>query len=147
MLLSVAAREHLEALYWPLGPICPHGGSDDATHLEGKKHRAGLVQRNACRKQFIVTVGNVFERSEVPLHKWLPCNHLICASKKGIIAHEIHRLLGVTYKTAWFMCHLIRIGEAHMSRYCAEFDFRYNTRKANDNERADVAFSGPLESA
>jgi len=103
-----AAREHLEALHWPLGPVCPHCGSDDATRLDGKKHRAGLVQCNACREQFTVTVGTVFERSKVPLHKWLLCNHLLCASKKGMSAHEIHRLLGVTYKTAWFMCHRIR---------------------------------------
>ena len=103
-----AAREHLEALHWPNGPVCPHCGSNDATRLEGKKHRAGLVQCNTCREQFTVTVGTVFERSKVPLHKWLLCNHLLCASKKGMSAHEIHRLLGVTYKTAWFMCHRIR---------------------------------------
>jgi len=103
-----AAREHLEALHWPNGPVCPHCGSDDAKRLQGKSHRAGLVQCNACREQFTVTVGTVFERSKVPLHKWLLCNHLLCASKKGMSAHEIHRLLGVTYKTAWFMCHRIR---------------------------------------
>jgi transposase-like protein len=103
-----SARQHLESLHWPNGPICPHCGSDDATRLEGKKHRTGLVQCNACREQFTVTVGTVFERSKVPLHKWLLCNHLLCASKKGMSAHEIHRLLGVTYKTAWFMCHRIR---------------------------------------
>ncbi len=103
-----AAREHLEALHWPTGPVCAHCGSDDATRLSGKKHRAGLVQCNACREQFTVTVGTVFERSKVPLHKWLFCNHLLCASKKGMSAHEIGRLLGVTYKTAWFMCHRIR---------------------------------------
>ena len=103
-----AAREHLEALHWPNGSICPHCGSDDAKRLRGKSHRAGLVQCNACREQFTITVGTVFERSKVPLHKWLLCNHLLCASKKGMSAHEIHRLLGVTYKTAWFMCHRIR---------------------------------------
>ena len=103
-----AAREHLEALHWPNGPVCPHCGSDDAKRLQGKSHRAGLVQCNACREQFTVTVGTVFERSKVPLNKWLLCNHLLCASKKGMSAHEIHRLLGVTYKTAWFMCHRIR---------------------------------------
>ena len=107
-----AARQHLEALHWPNGPVCPHCGSDDATRLVGKSHRAGLVQCNACREQFTVTVGTVFERSKVPLHKWLLCNHLLCASKKGMSAHEIHRLLGVTYKTAWFMCHRIRAAMA-----------------------------------
>lgn len=103
-----AAREHLEALHWPNGPVCPHCGSDDATRLVGKKHRAGLIQCNTCREQFTVTVGTVFERSKVPLHKWLLCNHLLCASKKGMSAHQIGRMLGVTYKTAWFMCHRIR---------------------------------------
>lgn len=102
------AREHLEAIRWPDGPTCPHCGSFNATRLEGKKHRAGLVQCNDCREQFTVTVGTVFERSKVPLHKWLLCNHLLCASKKGMSAKQIERMLGVTYKTAWFMCHRIR---------------------------------------
>ena len=102
------ARQYLEALQWPQGPYCPHCGSFNATRLEGKKHRAGLIQCNDCREQYTVTVGTVFERSKVPLNKWLLCNHLLCASKKGMSAHEIHRLLGVTYKTAWFMCHRIR---------------------------------------
>lgn len=102
------AREHLEAIRWPEGPTCPHCGSFNATRLEGKKHRAGLVQCNDCREQFTVTVGTVFERSKVPLHKWLLCNHLLCASKKGMSAKQIERMLGVTYKTAWFMCHRIR---------------------------------------
>ena len=102
------ARERLESLRWPTGPFCPHCGSFDATRLSGKKHRKGLVQCNDCREQFTVTVGTVFERSKVPLHKWLLANHLLCSSKKGISAHQIHRMLGVTYKTAWFMCHRIR---------------------------------------
>jgi transposase-like protein len=102
------ARKHLEALRWPDGPYCPHCGSLNATRLEGKAHRAGLVQCNDCREQYTVTVGTVFERSKVPLHKWLLCNHLICASKKGMSAKQIERMLGVTYKTAWFMCHRIR---------------------------------------
>jgi transposase-like protein len=102
------AREHLEAIRWPEGPTCPHCGSFNATRLEGKKHRAGLVQCNDCREQYTVTVGTVFERSKVPLHKWLLCNHLLCASKKGMSAKQIERMLGVTYKTAWFMCHRIR---------------------------------------
>lgn len=103
-----AAREHLEALHWPDGPICPHCGSDDAKRLAGKSHRAGLVQCNACREQFTVTVGTVFERSKVPLNKWLLANHLLCASKKGMSSHQLARMLGVTYKTAWFMTHRIR---------------------------------------
>jgi transposase-like protein len=105
---EVNARKYLEALRWPDGPYCPHCGSLNATRLEGKAHRVGLVQCNDCREQYTVTVGTVFERSKVPLHKWLLCNHLICASKKGMSAKQIERMLGVTYKTAWFMCHRIR---------------------------------------
>jgi len=105
---ETAAREHLEALRWPNGPVCPHCGSDNARRLEGKAHRTGVVQCNDCRQQFTVTVGTVFERSKIPLHKWLLCNHLLCASKKGMSAKQIERMLGVTYKTAWFMCHRIR---------------------------------------
>ena len=102
------ARLHLEALRWSDGPYCPHCGSFAAKRLEGKSHRAGLVQCNDCREQYTVTVGTVFERSKVPLHKWLLCNHLLCASKKGMSAKQIERMLGVTYKTAWFMCHRLR---------------------------------------
>src|SRR6476620_6695991 len=104
----VAARKHLEALRWPDGPECVHCGSADVTRLEGKKHRDGLLQCNKCREQFTVTVGTVFERSKIALNKWLLCNHLLCASKKGMSALQISRMLGVTYKTAWFMCHRIR---------------------------------------
>lgn len=106
---AVAARKHLEALQWPDGPVCPHCGSFKATRLEGKAHRDGLIQCNDCREQYTVTVGTVFERSKIALNKWLLCNHLLCSSKKGISAHQIHRMLGVTYKTAWFMCHRIRL--------------------------------------
>jgi len=103
------AREHLEATRWPQGPICPHCDVvDEATALKGRAHRAGLYQCNACREQFTVTVGTVFERSKVPLNKWLLATYLMSSSKKGISAHQIGRTLGVTYKTAWFMCHRIR---------------------------------------
>lgn len=104
----VAARKHLEALRWPEGPECVHCGSADVTRLEGKKHRDGLLQCNQCREQFTVTVGTVFERSKIALNKWLLCNHLLCASKKGMSALQISRMLAVTYKTAWFMCHRLR---------------------------------------
>ena len=106
-----AAREHLEAQRWPNGPICPHCGNvnpDRITKMEGKAHRPGLYNCMECRKQFSVTVGSVFERSKIPLNKWLLATFLITSSKKGISAHQIHRMLGVTYKTAWFMCHRIR---------------------------------------
>lgn len=105
---ETVARQYLEALHWPNGPFCPHCGSLKATRLEGKKHRAGLVQCNDCREQYTVTVGTVFERSKVPLNKWLLANHLLCSSKKGISGHQMARMLGVTYKTAWFMMHRIR---------------------------------------
>ena len=105
------AREHLESLRWPDGPFCPHCGSTKKPmKLEGKTCRSGLYKCSEykCRKQFSVTVGTVMERSKVPLNKWLLAVHLMCSSKKGISAHQIHRMLGVTYKTAWFMCHRIR---------------------------------------
>ena len=104
-----AAREYLEAQRWGKSPICPHcGGYDKIKSLQGKAHRAGLYQCGDCRQQFTVTVGTVFERSKVPLNKWLLATHLLTSSKKGMSAHQIHRMIGVTYKTAWFMAHRIR---------------------------------------
>src|ERR1051325_5099881 len=104
---EAAARAHLEALQWPDGPVCPHCGVlDRASRIAGG--RAGLWFCNACRKQYSVTVGTVFERSKIPLHTWLYANHLLCSSKKGISSHQLARMLGVTYKTAWFMAHRIR---------------------------------------
>jgi hypothetical protein len=76
--------------------------------MQGKSHRPGLWNCNACRKPFSVTVGTVYERSHIPLHKWLLASHLMSASKKGISAHQLHRMLGITYKSAWFMAHRIR---------------------------------------
>lgn len=103
------AREHLESINWPEGPFCPHcGETENVTRLQGKSHRPGLIQCNSCGGNFTVTVGTVFERSKVPLNKWLLATYLIASSKKGISAHQIHRMLGVTYKTAWFMMHRIR---------------------------------------
>lgn len=103
------ARKHLESIRWPDGPVCAHCGSDSRISvLNGKAHRPGLLFCGECRKQFSVTVGTVFERSKVPLHKWLLATHLLCSSKKGVSSHQIHRTLGVTYKTAWFMTHRIR---------------------------------------
>ncbi|MCX5512166.1 IS1595 family transposase [Kaistia algarum] len=105
------AREHLEALHWPNGPICPHCGNVDPTRitkLQGKSTRPGVYKCKECREPFTVTVGTVFERSKIALNKWVLASHLMAASKKGMSAHQIHRMLGVTYKTAWFMCHRIR---------------------------------------
>lgn len=102
-----AARSHLEGIRWPDGPICPHCGViDHASAIKGG--RKGLMFCNACREQFTVTVGTVFERSKIPLNTWLYANHLLCSSKKGISSHQLSRMLGVTYKTAWFMAHRIR---------------------------------------
>ncbi|UCI33817.1 IS1595 family transposase [Mesorhizobium sp. B4-1-4] len=105
------AREHLEAIRWADGVYCPHCGNADPASLhllKGKSHRPGLYQCNACREHFTVTVGTVMERSKIPLCKWVLGFHLYAASKKGLSAHQLHRMIGVTYKTAWFMAHRIR---------------------------------------
>lgn len=103
------AREHLETIRWPNGPVCPHCGVvDNAALLGGKSTRPGVYKCRDCRKPFSVTVGTVFERSKIPLNKWLLATHLLTSSKKGVSSHQIHRNLGVTYKTAWFMTHRIR---------------------------------------
>lgn len=107
-----AAREHFQALRWPHGPVCPFCGSvDDATEMKGATTRAGLYKCRAkeCRKPFTATMGTLYERSHIPLHKWLLATHLMCASKKGISAHQLFRMLGFgSYRTAWFMAHRIR---------------------------------------
>jgi transposase-like protein len=103
------ARAYLEKQRWPNGAYCPHcGDSENVTRMKGKSHRPGLFQCNSCRKTFTVTVGTLYERSKIPLHKWLFATHMLSASKKGMSAHQLHRMLGVTYKTAWFMAHRIR---------------------------------------
>jgi transposase-like protein len=105
-----AAREYLESLRWPDGPICPHCGVlDEATKLEGKKHRRGLYKCRACTEQFTVTVNTVMEDSHIPLHKWLIAFYLMCSSKKGVSALQLQRLLGLgSYRTAWFLAHRVR---------------------------------------
>ncbi len=104
------AREWLEAIRWPRGPVCPHCGSESKEHykLEGEAHRTGLWKCKDCREQFTVTVGTVFERSKIKLNVWLQAMHLMCSSKKGISSKQLERMLGVTYQTAWFMSHRIR---------------------------------------
>jgi transposase-like protein len=103
------AREWLEARLWKNGRPCPHCGvMDQSTFMKGKSHRPGLYQCNACREPFTVTVGTLYERSKVPLNKWLAATHLIMASKKGISALQVGRMLGLSKKTAWFLCHRIR---------------------------------------
>src|SRR4051812_44457624 len=103
-----AARAHLEAVRWPHGANCPHCGSFNVLRMQGEKHRPGTWNCRDCRKQFSVTVGSVMERSHIALHKWVLATHLLTCSKKGISSHQLMRMLGVTYKTAWFMSHRIR---------------------------------------
>ena len=105
------AREWLEARVWPEGPTCPHCGNADQTKitaLRGKTHRPGLYQCAECREQFTVTVKTVFERSKIPLTKWLAALFLMTCSKKGISSLQVHRMLGVSYKSTWFMMHRLR---------------------------------------
>ncbi len=107
------AREYLERMRWSNGIVCPHCGSLEAYCLQAKPEsktpvRKGVYKCKACRKQFTVTVGTIFEDSHIPLHKWLLAIYLLCSSKKGMSAHQLHRSLGITYKSAWFMAHRIR---------------------------------------
>jgi transposase-like protein len=102
------ARKWLEARIWPQGAYCMHCGSVSVTELRGEAHRPGLYQCNDCRKQFTVTVGTLFERSHLPLNKWLMVLYLLMSSKKGMSAHQAHRMLGISYKSTWFMMHRLR---------------------------------------
>jgi len=104
---EAAAIARLETIVWPQGPFCPRcGGFDRITAVKGG--RAGLRRCGPCKREFTVTVGTIFERSHVKLHKWFQAAHLMASSKKGISAHQLHRTLKVTYKTAWFMEHRLR---------------------------------------
>jgi transposase-like protein len=103
-----AARRTLEKVLWPSGPVCPHCGV--IGHAYAKASRPGVWRcaESKCRKDFTITTGTVMERSHIPLHKWLLGFHLFTASKKGFSAHQLHRTLGITYRSAWFMAHRIR---------------------------------------
>jgi transposase-like protein len=106
---ETSARKHLEAIQWPSGPVCPHCGViGEATELQGESTRPGVWKCRPCQQPFSVTVGTVMERSKIPLTKWLLAAELLASSKKGISAHQLHRMLGVTYKSAWFLAHRIR---------------------------------------
>lgn len=106
---ETAAREALESIRWPHGPVCPHCGSlDKIGKVQGKSHRPGLYYCGNCKGQFTVTVGTVFERSKIPLSKWWLAAHLLSASKKGMSSHQLSRMLGLTYKSSWFLTHRIR---------------------------------------
>jgi transposase-like protein len=104
-----AARKHLEKIRWPDGPVCPHCGAAAAGHyaLKGKKHRPGLWKCRACRKQFSVTVGTAFASSKIPLHKWIYAAAVLARSR-SVTTEEVRRIVGVTYKSAWFMTRRLR---------------------------------------
>jgi transposase-like protein len=106
------ARKHFESLRWPDGPVCPFCGTvNEATELQGKSTRPGLYKCRPCQKPFTATMGTLYERSHIPLNKWLLATHLMTASKKGMSAHQLWRMLGFgSYRTAWFMAHRIREG-------------------------------------
>jgi transposase-like protein len=103
---DTAAREYLESILWPDGPVCPHCGC--LKHY--KTNRPGVYRcgEAGCRKDFTVTMRTVMERSKIALHKWLQAFHLMCSSKKGVSAHQLHRTLDIGYEAAWFMAHRIR---------------------------------------
>jgi transposase-like protein len=104
-----AARKDLESIRWPNGPVCPNCGERQNVHrMEGKSHQPGMLYCRECRKKFTVTVGTVMERSHIPLHKWRLGFQLMAASKKGMSAHQLGRMLGITYQSAWFMAHRIQ---------------------------------------
>jgi transposase-like protein len=105
-----SARKYLESIRWSDGAVCPHCSSKEVTELQGTSTTPGTYKckSKACRKKFTVRVGTIFEASHITLRHWVMAFHLMCSSKKGMSAHQLHRSLGVTYKTAWFMCHRIR---------------------------------------
>src|SRR5436853_710284 len=102
------AYRFLEQVRWPDGPICPHCGESKVYRFKVRPGKRRVLKCAGCRKQFSATVGTIFEDSHIQLTKWLTALHLFCASKKGMSAHQLHRMLGLTYKSAWFMMHRIR---------------------------------------
>jgi transposase-like protein len=103
------ARDYLESLRWPNGPVCPHCESQECTRMQGRGHRPGTIQCNSCRQQFTVMVKSVLESSKIKLTKWVLAFHLLCSSKKGFSAKQLQRELGLgSYRTAWFMMHRVR---------------------------------------
>ncbi|MBI1777571.1 MAG: IS1595 family transposase [Proteobacteria bacterium] len=144
-----AAFEYVEALLWPTGPVCPHCGNADAARigrLQGKTTRPGLRKCYECRKPFTVRMGTVFESSHAPLRTWLQAMHLLCSSKKGISTRQLHRTLGVSLKTAWFMGHRIReamkplpeaSGPLGSGGKTVEADEMYLTNSPKTRKRAD----------
>jgi transposase-like protein len=104
-----AAYAYVEARLWPQGPVCPHcGGVERISKMGGKSTRIGAYKCYQCRKPFTVKIGTIFEASHVPMRHWLQAMYLMAASKKGISSNQIHRTLGCTLKTAWFITHRLR---------------------------------------
>lgn len=150
---EAAAFQMVEGIIWPHGPVCPHCGENKRIYvLEGvrskpsKKNpegviRYGLKKCGACRKQFTVRVGTLFEDSHLPLHIWLQAFHLLCSSKKGISSHQLHRTLEITYEAAWFLSHRIReamaggadLGQLGGDNKVVEADETYVGGKAKNN--------------
>ena len=148
-----AAREFFEKQRWPDGAVCPFCGLvGESYRLKAKPDskspvRAGVWKCSGCRKQFTVTKGTIFEDSHIPLNTWLMAIHLICASKKGMSAHQLHRMLGVTYKSAWFMVHRLRYAAAQdpMAEQLSgivEVDETYIGGKRRKSERHKKAKKG-----
>ena len=133
---EAAAIAWVEERVWPQGPVCPHcGGFDRIGKMAGKATRIGLYKCYQCRKQFTVKVGTVFEDSHVPMNLWLQAMYLLCSSKKGISSNQLHRTLGVTLKTAWFMSHRIREAVKRLSalpRLAAARRSSRSTRPSSD---------------
>ena len=107
------ARALMESLIWPDGPVCPHCKAKEPVRIKARAGsasgaRAGLLSCRKCRKQFTVTVGTILEKSHVPMSKWAMAVFILSSSKKGMSAHQLHRMIGTTYKTAWFMFHRLR---------------------------------------
>lgn len=141
-----AARAHFEAIRWPSGAYCPYCGQTGTVKpLGGKSMGPGWWHCKECRRKFTAAVGTIYERSHVPMTKWLLATHLMCASKKGMSAHQLHRMIGLPYKTAWFMAHRIREGmrELHPqagplggSGKTVEFDETYVGGKERNKHRS-----------
>jgi len=106
---EAAAYAFIEAILWADGRVCPHCGVlDRSGPLGGKSSRVGLYKCYACRKPFTVKVGTIFEDSHIAMRDWLTAIHLMCSSKKGVSSNQLHRTLGITLKSAWFLSHRIR---------------------------------------
>ena len=138
------ARAHFEAIRWPQGAYCPFCGQTDTVKaLGGKSMGPGWYHCKDCRKKFTAAVGTIYERSHIPMTKWLLATHLMCASKKGMSAHQLHRMIGLPYKTAWFMAHRIREGMRELnpktplggSGKTVEFDETYIGGKETNKHR------------